>query len=135
MEFLYFINNSKWLQDLVPTPILLDPVTLGWRQLEDGHYVPEVSKVLAAPEAMVELVKCSCVANKCSGRCSCKAHNLVSAELCKCEGAEDTCNNVAIDQNSSDDRKTRTWMTGGHLEFLQLFMNKKIGNSFFLCSL
>ena len=62
MEFLYFINNSKWLQDLVPTPILLDPVTLGWRQLEDGHYVPEVSKVLAAPEAMVELVKCSCVA-------------------------------------------------------------------------
>ena len=53
----------------------------------------------------MELVKCSCVTSKCSGRCSCKAHNLACTELCKCEGAEDTCNNVAIDQNSSDDEE------------------------------
>ena len=35
----------------------------------------------------------------------CKAHNLAYTELCKCEGAEDTCNNVAIDPNSSDDEE------------------------------
>ena len=54
---------------------------------------------------MVELVKCSCVASKCSRRCSCKEHNLSCTELCKCEGAEDTCNNVGIDQNSRDDEE------------------------------
>ena len=83
------LQASVWLQDLVARPIILDPVTLGWQQLEDGHYVPVVSIVPAAPEAVVELVKCSCVASKCSGRCSCKAHNLACTELCKCEGAED----------------------------------------------
>ena len=46
-----------------------------------------------------------CVASKCSGRCSCKAHNLACTEPCKCEGAEDTCNNVAISQDPSDDEE------------------------------
>ena len=31
--------------------------------------------------------------------------NLPCTELCKCEGAENTCNYVAIDQNSSDDEE------------------------------
>ena len=55
------LQASVWLQDLVARPIILDPVTLGWQQLEDGHYVPVVSKVPAAPEAVVELVQCLCV--------------------------------------------------------------------------
>ena len=33
------------------------------------------------------------------------AHNLACTELCKCEGAEDTCNNVAISQDPSDDEE------------------------------
>ena len=103
---IYCVHTYKpRLQHLVARPTLLDPVTLGWQQLEDGHYVPVVSKVPAVPEAVVELVKCSYVASKCNGRCSCKEHNLPCTELCKCEGAEDTCNNVAIDQNSSDDEE------------------------------
>ena len=36
------LQASVWLQDLVARPIILDPVTLGWRQLEDGHYIPVV---------------------------------------------------------------------------------------------
>ena len=68
---------------------------------------PVVSKVPATPEAVVELVKCFCVASKCIGWCSCKAHYLACIELCKCEGDEDTCNNVAIDQNSSDDKENK----------------------------
>eukprot|EP00918_Siedleckia_nematoides_P094097 GHVU01206553.1.p1 GENE.GHVU01206553.1~~GHVU01206553.1.p1 ORF type:complete len:294 (+),score=30.02 GHVU01206553.1:592-1473(+) len=99
------LQANIWLQDVVAVPILLAPLTLGWRQLEDGRYVPVVSKVPAAPEAVVELVKCACVASKCSGRCSCKAHTLACTELCKCEGAEDTCTNVALDENSSDDEE------------------------------
>src|SRR5260221_9825839 len=96
------LQANIWMQDLVAVPNLPDPVTLGWRQLEDGHYVPVISKVPLVPEAVVELVKCSCVASKCRGRCSCKAHNLPCTVLCKCEGTEDTCNNIAIDHNSSE---------------------------------
>ena len=51
-------------------------------------------------------MECSCVASKCSGRCSCKAHNLACTELCKCEGAEDTCDNVAMSQNLSDNKES-----------------------------
>ena len=99
------LQASVWLQDLVARPIIQDPVTQGWQQLEDGHYVPVVSKVPAAPEAVVELVKCLCVVSKCSGRYSCKMHNLACTELCKCEGAENTCHNVTISQNPSDDKE------------------------------
>jgi hypothetical protein len=96
------LQANIWLQDLVAVPTTPDPVTLGWRQLEDGHYVPVVSKVPAVPAAVVELVKCSCVASKYRRRCACKAHNLSCTELCKCEATEDTCSNIAIDDNSSD---------------------------------
>ena len=104
------LQASVWLQDLVAKPIILDPVTLGWRQLEDGHYIPVVSKVPAALEAVVELVKCSCIASKCSGRCSCKAHNLACTELCKCGGVEDTCDNVAMSQNLSNNEENEEEM-------------------------
>jgi hypothetical protein len=100
------LQANIWLQDLLAIPILLDPVTLGWRQLEDGRYVPVVSKVPAAPEAVVELVKCSCVASKCRGRCSCRAHNLACTELCKCEATEDTCNNIALDDEDSSNNSS-----------------------------
>jgi len=99
------LQASVWLQDLVASPHLLDPATLGWNQLEDGHYVPVVSQIPAAPEAVMELVKCSCVASKCSGQCSCKAHNLACTELCNVEGAEDACNNIPVVHNSSDEEK------------------------------
>ena len=48
---------------------------------------------------------CSCVTSKCSGQCSSKERNLACTELCKCEGAEDTCDNVAIDRYSSDGKE------------------------------
>ena len=42
------LQASVWLQDLEARPNLLDPTTLGWHQLEDGHYVPVVTKFPAA---------------------------------------------------------------------------------------
>jgi hypothetical protein len=41
------------------TPTSLDPVSLGWQQLQNGHCVP--CSYLESSEAVVELVKCSCV--------------------------------------------------------------------------
>ena len=50
----------------------------------------------------MDLVKCTVFSSKWSGRCYSKAHNLGCTQLCKSQGTEDTCNNVAIDENSSD---------------------------------
>ena len=52
---------------------------------------------------MHERVKCAYVASKCSGRCSCKVNNLPCNELCKCEAAEGSCNNLPIDEIDSED--------------------------------
>ena len=101
------LQANIWMQDVVAAPILLDPVSLGWKLLENGSLVPEISKVPPAPEAVVELVKCSCVVSKCSRSCSCKKKkeksNLPCTELCKCEGAESSCNNVETDEIESED--------------------------------
>ena len=95
---------NVWAQDTVPEPVVLNPVDLGWQEVEDGRYAPTVSHTPPAPEAVVELVKCGCVASRCSGRCSCKSHNLACTELCKCEATETSCMNmVAVLDNLSDE--------------------------------
>ena len=52
---------------------------------------------------MHKLVKSAYVASKCSGRCSCKVNNLPCTELCKCEAAEGSCNNLPTDEIDSED--------------------------------
>ena len=83
-------------------PTVLDPVGLGWSKDGNGKYVPTLSDLPPAPEAVVELVKCNCVASKCSGRCSCKTHNMACTELCKCEAAEGTYTNLLAKEPQSD---------------------------------
>ena len=56
-----------------------------------------------APAAVVELVRCNCSASKCSGRCSCRFHNLPCTELCKCEANDEKCLNVIIFDHESDE--------------------------------
>ena len=97
------LQANIWLQDLVAESEILDPETLGWHRQDNGTYVPVVSKVPPAPEAVVELVKCTCWVSKCRQRCSCKTHNLTCTELCKCEGAEETCNNIVTGDILSDE--------------------------------
>jgi len=97
------LQANIWMQDIVVDPIVPDPITLGWKQLDDGIWVPMASKVPPAPEAVVDLIKCSCLSSKCSGRCSCKMSNLPCTELCKCEGTDESCNNIPNDDTESDD--------------------------------
>ncbi len=96
------LQAHVWAQDIVPRPELLDPITLGWSH-EDGKRVPIVSKVLPAPEAVVELVRCTCVASKCAGRCSCKANLLACTDMCKCSASDDLCNNTGTHETSDDE--------------------------------
>ena len=78
---------NVWAQDTAPAPKILDALSLGWRQIDDGQWAPVLSKLPPAPEAVVELVKCSCLASQCSRRCSCKSNNLPCTQLCRCEGS------------------------------------------------
>ena len=71
-----------WSQDLVIHPQIPDPCQLGWFE-EDGRLRPVLSHKQAAPEAVVELVKCSCSRSACSrNTCKCKANNLHCTEIC-----------------------------------------------------
>jgi len=101
------VQASFWSQDLVLDPVIVDPMQLGWHQL-DGRLLPVLSKEAPAPEAVLQLVRCNCAStnNTCSRRCSCKHHNLVCTELCRCAGDEDICYNtqpIADGQDAEED--------------------------------
>ena len=102
------LQSHVWEQDLVLHPILPDPVSLGWSREEDD-LKPLLSKVPIAPEAVVELVKCSCSttkknpSSKCvSTRCSCRLNMLTCTELCQCEADIEICQNVDPDIDSDE---------------------------------
>ena len=103
------LQANVWHQDLNANPELLDPTTLGWVLNEDRTYQPVVSTVAPAPEAVVELVKCSCVASRCSGRCSCKSHSLPCTELCKCGASEEMCDNQNTGEINDENSDTDEW--------------------------
>jgi hypothetical protein len=96
------LQANLWAQDTVITPQIPDPGKLGWVK-EEGGFVPVLSEVQAAPEAVVELYRCYCGVSKCAGRCTCKTNNLECTELCSCEASEDCCNTptlvVAVDDD------------------------------------
>ncbi|KAG0711912.1 hypothetical protein GWK47_019569 [Chionoecetes opilio] len=87
-----------WAQDLVEKPNIPDPLTLGWKK-EGDRLIPVLSSEAAAPDCVLELVKCGCGANnpaapmKCTKRCSCKKHNLACTELCQCGQEDGVCAN------------------------------------------
>ncbi|MEW8548339.1 MAG: hypothetical protein AB2693_32955 [Candidatus Thiodiazotropha sp.] len=84
-----------WQNDLEPNPIIPPPENYGWRK-DSGTYVPVSSELPAAPDAVVQLVRCSCSKTKCSSSCSCRKNNMNCTEMCECEGDLDVCRNVYI---------------------------------------
>lgn len=95
------LQANIWAQDKVLKPKFLDPCKLGWCK-ENDQLIPILSAVQAAPEAVVELLKCNCSVSKCSGRCTCKQNNLFCTELCLCEGDEG-CYNINRRESAEDD--------------------------------
>ena len=84
-----------WQNDIVPNPDIPSPENYGWK-IEDGIYVPVSCDLPAAPDAVVQLVKCSCRKSMCSSSCSCRRNNLSCTEMCQCEGDPDACSNVYV---------------------------------------
>lgn len=81
--------------DIVPNPDISSPENYGWR-IDSGRYVPVSSVLPAAPDAVVQLVRCSCSKSKCSSSCSCRRNNMNCTEMCECEGDLDVCSNVYL---------------------------------------
>ena len=83
-----------WQNDIVPNPDIPPPQNYGWRK--DDRYVPISSVLPAAPDAVVQLVRCSCRKSKCPSPCSCRRNNLSCTNLCQCESGPDLCSNVYV---------------------------------------
>ena len=77
----------------------------------DEQFVPIMSTSLPAPEAVIELVKCSCASTKCGALpCKCYTNTIPCCELCACHNGEDdeeTCLNCK-DVQLQDDSDTNS---------------------------
>lgn len=87
------LQAMEWHQCDQRHPSLPNPTQFGW-QHEDGQLVPITCNNTPAPQAILELVKCSCVKTRCqSVRCKCSTNSLPCTEMCSCGGDEDLCGN------------------------------------------
>ena len=58
-----------------------------------------LTKLPPAPEALIQLVKCTCTKERCStNRCQCRKAGLNCTDLCICSDGE-ACNNVCSDDD------------------------------------
>ena len=86
-----------WAHNKVLHPSVPDPCELGWVK-QDGRYRPILSVDPVAPEAVVELLQCSCEVSFCSRRCTWRQNNLPCTNVCKCEANEHCMNTHTHDQ-------------------------------------
>lgn len=71
-----------------------------------GEWVPVMTRLPPAPDAVLHLVKCGCAKERCStNRCQCRKAGLKCTDLCSCiDGEDEPCDNVADgDEEGSDE--------------------------------
>lgn len=98
-----------WNSDTMPAPQLPSPQNFGWR-LDGDQWLPVMTTLLPAPEAVIHLVKCGCAKDRCStNRCQCRKAGLNCTDLCSCSDSGGLCENsydqddVFDDEDDSDD--------------------------------
>ncbi len=79
------LQSRVWCQATVMQQQPLDPLQFGYYMDTDGQLLPLTTKVLPAPQAIIELVRCQCRTNCSTQRCSCRRNNLPCTELCVCD--------------------------------------------------
>ena len=93
-----------WNLDTVPEQQLPSPETFGWK-LEDDKWVPVMTSLPPAPEAIIQLVKCGCIKTRCSpNRCNCWKAELKCTNLCNCADSGDLCDNQ-LDTDAEDEEE------------------------------
>ena len=81
-----------WNQDDEAQPTIPSPIGHGWN-IEDGQIVPVLCEMPCAPDSILQLIRCSCVKNRCSAPCKCLANNLPCTDMCECGGNDELCDN------------------------------------------
>ena len=92
-----------WDKDTEPNPVLPSPSDYGW-VMENAEWVPVMTTLPPAPEAVIELVKCGCSKERCStNRCQCRRAGLLCTDLCSCSDDSECENQHDDDQYQYDE--------------------------------
>ena len=82
-----------WNNDVVADPDMPSPENYGWEK-NDNRWLPVITKLPPAPEAIIQLVKCGCKKQCVSNRCQCRRNGLPCTDLCSCSDEEgEPCQN------------------------------------------
>ena len=72
--------------------------------MENAEWVPVMTTLPPAPEAVIELVKCRCSKERCStNRCQCRRAGLLCTDLCSCSDDSECENQHDDDQYQYDE--------------------------------
>ena len=92
-----------WNKDTEPHPVLPSPSDYGWA-MENAEWVPVMTTLPPAPEAVIELIKCGCSKERCStNRCQCRRAGLLCTDLCSCSDDSECENQHDDDQYQYDE--------------------------------
>ena len=92
-----------WNKDTEPNPVLPSPSDYGWA-MENAEWVPVMTTLPPAPEAVIELVKCGCSKERYStNRCQCRRAGLLCTDLCSCSDDSECENQHNDDQYEHDE--------------------------------
>ena len=92
-----------WNKDVVANCTLPSPENYGW-ELHEEKWVPIMTTLHPAPQAIINLVKCKCSEERCStNRCQCKKNGLYCIDLCGCSDNGEQCENVLDDDSDKED--------------------------------
>jgi len=74
-------------------PTLPSSVGHGWN-MENRQHTPVLCELPCAPESILKLINCSCVKNRWSAPCKCRASKLSCTKMCSCSGDKTLCDNI-----------------------------------------
>ena len=82
-----------WKRCTDTSPVIPSPEKYGWT-VERDIWVPVMTTILPAPQAVLNLVKCSCGKSGCkTGHCKCHKAELPCTDMCGCD-VEYPCENM-----------------------------------------
>ena len=101
-------TNSSQIQpqNLPPTSAAARQQSLedyGWKVTE-GQVLPRMTDLPAAPESLLQMIRCNCSSDCASARCTCRKHGLECSPACgQCRGTACTNSPIQFDEDDSQD--------------------------------
>ena len=96
-------SPTVWNNDAVANCALPSPENYGW-ELHGEKWVPMITTLHPAPQAIINLVKCKCSEERCSTtRCQFKKNGLNCTDPCGCSDDGEQCENVLDDDSDDED--------------------------------